>query len=222
MPLDSRRTPDRSRGIVPAFRLLIVTDRKALGAEPLDDRLARLCWNGLRGVQLREKDLDEAALLALAAQCRPVFDRHQVQWMVNGPPGLALKAEACGVHLPSSMDVSAARAAVGPALLVGHSVHSADAAGEAAKAGADYIIFGPVFDTPAKRSYGSPLGTGSLREACVAAGAVPVYAIGGVGPERVGACLAAGARGVAVMSPLMGENGAEDNLARYGHELSGL
>jgi thiamine-phosphate pyrophosphorylase len=192
MPLDSRRTPDRSRGIVPAFRLLIVTDRKALGAEPLDDRLARLCWNGLRGVQLREKDLDEAALLALAAQCRPVFD------------------------------VSAARAAVGPALLVGHSVHSADAAGEAAKAGADYIIFGPVFDTPAKRSYGSPLGTGSLREACAAAGAVPVYAIGGVGPERVGACLAAGARGVAVMSPLMGENGAEDNLARYGHELSGL
>jgi len=171
---------------------------------------------------LREKDLEGEALLALAARCRTVFDRFRVQWVVNGSPELALKVAACGVHLASSLDVGAARAVAGPAFLVGRSVHSPRAAGEAARAGADYIVFGPVFDTPSKRGFGPPLGAVLLQEAVAAAGGVPVYAIGGVGPEKVGACLSAGARGVAVMSPLMGENGAEDNLARYGHELGGF
>jgi thiamine-phosphate pyrophosphorylase len=206
----------------PAFRLLCVTDRRGPGPGGLEDRLERLCAAGLRGVEIREKDMDEESLLALAARLKPVLDGRGAQWMVNGPPELALKAGASGVHLPSTADVAAARALAGAVMLVGRSVHSPSGARDAAAAGADYIVFGPVYDTASKRPYGPPLGLSALREACGAAGQVPVYAIGGVTPERAVECLGAGARGVAVLSPLMGENRAEENLAGYERRLGSL
>jgi thiamine-phosphate pyrophosphorylase len=207
------------------FRLYAVTDRGRLGGRALDDALAALCGHGLRGVQLREKDLEEAELERLAALCRPVMDRFRVAWLVNGPSRLAARVGATGVHLAASGDVPSARAVVGPEALVGKSAHTAAEARDAAGAGADFVVVGPVFATPSKAPFGPPLGLDTLRAACTAAAPVPVFAIGGVTPERARACRDAGAHGVAAQSALMSAGAsvaAADVLAQYAEALGGL
>jgi len=79
---------------------------------------------------------------------------------------------------------------------VGASCHSLDAAQQAERDGADYIFFGPVFDTPAKRKFGPPQGIERLKEVCHGV-QIPVLAIGGVTIENARECLQAGAAGLA-------------------------
>ncbi len=187
----------------------------------LRELLEALCIRGLRAVQLREKDLSEADLAALALSLRPVFERNGTRWLVNGPAAVAARCSATGVHLAADQDAEAARAVVGEGALVGKSVHDAAGARSAEAAGADLVLFGPVFDTPAKRRFGPPQGIERLREVCESI-RVPVFAIGGVTPARVPECRAAGARGVAVMSALMEARGREaEVLDGYGRVLGG-
>ncbi|MDE3178906.1 MAG: thiamine phosphate synthase, partial [Acidobacteriota bacterium] len=82
--------------------------------------------------------------------------------------------------------------------LMGVSCHSLEEALAAQSAGADYIILGPVFDTPSKRAYGPPLGLDRFREA-VAHVKTPVLAIGGITAESVKPCFDAGASGIAAI-----------------------
>src|SRR5258708_2341572 len=133
------------------FRLYGVTDRSLVATGGLDDWLAILCWHGLRGVQLREKDLDEETLYKLAMTCRPLFDRHHIQWFVNGSLAVAKRAESTGVHLTAAQDPAEARAVLGPHAVIGKSVHGLEDAVAAAKAGADFLVFGPIADTPSKK-----------------------------------------------------------------------
>jgi len=82
--------------------------------------------------------------------------------------------------------------------LVGVSCHSLEEAREAESAGASYIFFGPVFDTPSKRGMGEPQGVGRLAEICGSV-AIPVVAIGGVSELNAGHCIRAGAAGIAAI-----------------------
>jgi thiamine-phosphate pyrophosphorylase len=66
----------------------------------------------------------------------------------------------------------------------------------AAAAGADYVVLGPIFETPSKIAYGPPLGLDVLRATARVAG-IPILALGGISLERVRACLEAGAAGIA-------------------------
>ena len=157
---------------------------------------------GLRGVQLREKDLLVRDLLDLASTMRAATRRHGARLIVNDRADVALAAEADGVQRThESLPVAALRVVSGR-LLVGASVHSlADARG-AADEGADFLVFGPVYDTPSKRAYGPPQGLEALRRV---AGEIarPVLAIGGITPGRVPEVLAAGAAGVGVISAIL-------------------
>lgn len=203
------------------FRLLCVTDRTQLAAGTLDDWLAVLCWNGLRGVSLREKDLDPEALYRLAVTCRPIFDRHHIQWTVNGAVDVARRAESTGIHLTSAQDVAATRNAVGAGALLGRSVHSVAEGLAAAAAGADYLVLGPVYPTPSKAAFGPPVGLAALRE-LASTTPVPVFAVGGITPDRAEACRQEGAWGVAVVSTLMRTEVPDETLARYEHALGKL
>ena len=82
--------------------------------------------------------------------------------------------------------------------LVGVSCHSLEDAREAEGAGAAYIFFGPVFDTPSKRGMGEPHGVVRLAETCRSV-KIPVLAIGGVSEENAGECIRAGAEGIAAI-----------------------
>jgi len=106
---------------------------------------------------------------------------------------------AAGVHLPESdLPVAGARSLLGRDRLVGRSVHSPEAAAAAAAEGADYLVFGPVFETESHA--GRPAaGLEALREVCRAV-SVPVLAIGGVDFDRGEECRRAGAAGFAAIS----------------------
>jgi thiamine-phosphate pyrophosphorylase len=82
--------------------------------------------------------------------------------------------------------------------LVGVSCHDLDQARDAESAGASYVFFGPVFDSPAKRAFGPPQGVARLAEACRAV-RIPVIAIGGVNEENGADCIRAGAAGIAAI-----------------------
>src|SRR5262249_59475636 len=83
------------------------------------------------------------------------------------------------------------------------SVHSLDEARRAESDGADFIVFGPVYDTPSKWPYGPPQGLAALASVAGSVGR-PVLAVGGITAARVAEVRAAGARGVAVISAILG------------------
>jgi thiamine-phosphate diphosphorylase len=123
---------------------------------------------------------------------------------VNDRLDIALAAGAAGVHLggesvPVGDMVRWCRSGNAPPRFeIGVSCHSLEDAREAERAGASYIFFGPVFDTPSKQIFGPSQGIERLAEVC-AATRIPVIAIGGVNEQNAPACLRAGAGGVAAI-----------------------
>ena len=118
---------------------------------------------------------------------------------------MALAVEADGVHLRTdSLPTRVVRRVLGPRKLIGVSAHSLADVRRAADEGADFVTFGPVFETPSKTRYGPPLGLDALAEACRWS-PIPVYALGGIGRDRIASALAAGARGVAMISAIMSQ-----------------
>ena len=183
------------------FSLYLITDRAAAPRPPAD--VVEECLAaGLRAVQLREKDLEPRELLTLADTLREATQRHRARLIVNDRADVALAASADGVQRThSSLPVAALRGITPAGFLVGASVHSEAEARGAAAEGADFIVFGPVYDTASKRRYGPPQGLAAL-EAVTRAVDRPVLAVGGLTPERVTDVLAAGAAGVAVIGAI--------------------
>jgi thiamine-phosphate pyrophosphorylase len=120
--------------------------------------------------------------------------------LVNDRSDIAGAAGADGVHLTAqSLPVAVVREIYGLEFVIGVSTHSLDEARAARAGGADFVVFGPVFETDSKRVYGEPQGLDKLREVTGALGEFPVVAIGGITIENVGECFAAGASGVAAI-----------------------
>ena len=104
------------------------------------------------------------------------------------------------MHLPvAGLAPEVARGIVGPGLLIGCSTHSLAEAELALDRGADLVTFGPVYETPSKAPYGPPVGISALEEVCTHLSGIPVFALGGVTPERASECCRAGAFGVSAI-----------------------
>ena len=186
-----------------------VTDRKTLdsseaGSGAVRNVAARIIIAAAAGadwVQVREKDLGAKELLALASQA---VAGATAKVIVNDRLDVALAAGAAGVHLgresaPVSEVVRWCRAGNAPAeFLIGISCHGLEDAREAEAAGASYVFFGPVFDTPSKRAFGAPQGISRLAEICRQV-RIPVIAIGGVNEQNAIECVRAGAAGIAAI-----------------------
>jgi thiamine-phosphate pyrophosphorylase len=183
-------------------RLLLVTDRQQANGQPLLSVLSEALKAGVSAVQLRERDLSSRDLLALAHELSATMGSC-AQLVINDRIDVALSLEGVGVHLRSnSLPVSVARRLLGPQRLLGASAHSVEEVRQAESEGADYIVFGPIYETPSKISYGPPLGLHKLQEACTLA-RVPVVAIGGITAVRVRDVCRAGAFGVAVVAAIL-------------------
>jgi thiamine-phosphate pyrophosphorylase len=192
----------------PAPRLYLITDRQATGSRSIVEVVARalegLAGSGLEpgevAVQLREKDLGGRALVALARPLRQVTAAAGVRLFVNDRIDVALAVGADGVHLGGTSLSPAEARAMAPAMGIGVSAHGIDEVRTAA-AHATFAVFGPIRDTPSKRAFGPPLGVAALAEAAPLG--LPLLALGGIEAADVAAVVAAGARGVACVRPVM-------------------
>jgi len=183
------------------LRLCLVTDRSQTRGRDLVEVVATCVTAGLPAVQVREKDLAVAELGALCRRMRALRPRPFL--IVNDRIDVALAVGAEGVQRThASLSVEELRVVADKRARVGASVHSLDEAKTAVGQGADWLFFGPVYDTPSKRAYGPPQGLASL-ERVAAAVDVPVIAIGGITPGRVAEVRRAGAGGVAVISAIL-------------------
>lgn len=202
--------------------LCYVTDRNSIALEnessgdrraALLQRIAAAAAAGVDWIQIREKDLSAREYSSLVRkallQTKPSAPAaNQVaRILVNDRLDIAIAEQAVGIHLgENSLPVGNVRAwlrsrSSSPAtenFLVGVSCHSKESAVSAARDGADYLFFGPIFATPAKAAYGAPQGLQRLAEVCSSV-SIPVLAIGGIIPDSAPACLAAGAAGIAAI-----------------------
>lgn len=189
------------------FRLYLVTDRHQTAGRPLLSVVGRAVRAGVRAVQLRERDLTARQLLALAMDFRQEIPK--VELFINDRVDLALALPSHGVHLrESSLPTSVVRSMLRPRQLLGRSVHSIDGAVVAERQGADFVVLGPIYDTPSKRKYGPPLGLRVLEEAARQI-RVPIFAIGGITAARAREVRQAGGFGIAVMSSILSASNVE-------------
>jgi thiamine-phosphate pyrophosphorylase len=185
------------------FSLYLITDRHQSGGRELTDVVREALEGGVRAVQLREKDLSSAALYRLALELRHLTSEYDARLIINDRLDIALAVEADGVHFGvSSMPVSAARLLLGQGKIIGYSAHAIDEALVAEAAGADFITFSPVYQTPSKAAYGEPCGVKKLAEAVSALG-IPVIALGGIGQLNITETLSAKVQGIAVISTVL-------------------
>lgn len=199
--------------------LYVVTDRLRTG----EDRFLQILEDiiPVQGmmIQIREKDLGSRALLRFVEAVRQLAQPFRVPCLINDRVDLVLATKAAGVHLrANSMPTQEARKCLGDGYLIGKSVHSVEEALQGEQDGADFVVLGPVYETPSKREYGPPLGIRVLHEAgrrCT----IPVYAIGGLTPARVEHVMGAGAAGVAVVSSIFQAASPREAVATYSTQL---
>ncbi len=153
---------------------------------------ARAVAGGVDYIQIREKDLSARELLELTCRVRDLAAGSGTRVLVNDRLDIVLAARVDGVHLPSN-GIPPDRVRPHVAIL-GVSTHSLEEAIAAETARADYIIFGPIFETPGKR----PVGLQALR-AVTSAIRIPVLGIGGIDSLNAGLVVEAGAAGFAAI-----------------------
>lgn len=185
-----------------AFSLYLVTDRARTGGRPLLDVVGECLHAGLRAVQLREKDLTARELYDLACSLLALTRPPGARLFINDRVDVALAVGADGVHLAGhSMPAEVVRSKFPAVRLIGVSTHTLEEARAAEAGGADFVLFGPIYETPSKRDR-PPQGIEPLAGVCAGL-SIPVFAIGGVTPERVPEIRSAGAHGVAVISAIL-------------------
>jgi thiamine-phosphate pyrophosphorylase len=202
-----------------------ITDRKLAATQHQPGRLlpqeqtwlvARArAWaaGGVDFVQLREKDLPPAELLALARALREIFAGTNTRLLLNGAAELARAAAADGVHLPggwTAPSIAHARQVLGERAIISVACHSWQTPREARDGGADLALFSPVFSNhkpiPGSGDTSLPgLGLEALRRACAEAAPLPVYALGGITAANAALCHSAGAAGIAAIRLFAGD-----------------
>jgi thiamine-phosphate pyrophosphorylase len=207
-----------------------ITDRARTPVEEpaQEDALLRqaasLAETGVDFVQLREKDLEPAALVSLARKLLAILRSRPSapKLLINSRADVAVAVGADGVHLTSATgsltpaDIRQLYAAAGlPEPIVSVSCHTlaeVAAASGPDRESANLILFGPVFekvvaspDAPslAETIIAEGIGLNLLHLACAAAAPTPVLALGGITPENTPATLAAGAAGIAAIRLFM-------------------
>lgn len=204
------------------MRLYAVTDRAWTGRQSLYEQVEAALKNGVTCVQLREKNLDDAAFLAEARQLAALCRGYGVPFIVNDNVDIAIQCGADGVHVgQGDMAASAVRRRVGDRMIVGVSAHTVKEALEAVRNGADYLGVGAVFSTSTKTDV-DVMSFETLSDICRAVD-IPVVAIGGISKHNILQLSGSGVAGVAVVSAIFGAEdpgAAAAELLRLSEEMA--
>jgi thiamine-phosphate pyrophosphorylase len=175
-----------------------------MGERSIGDLARAAIAGGVTMIQVRAKDLPGGVLLEQVRVVLGVAAGTKARVMVNDRLDVALAAKAGGIHLPAEgLPIPETRRVCGRRLSIGRSVHSLAEARKAEREGADYVIFGPVFETPEKAAFGPPQGTTALRKVAEAVG-IPVWAIGGIDAGNAATLQGIPIAGVAAIRALAG------------------
>ncbi len=174
-----------------------LSTRRLYVCTPLRDDLLDFTRDVIEGgvdiVQLRDKDADARDILAAARNLVTLCHDHDVPFILNDRPDLALEVGADGVHVgQDDAPVSLCRRLLGPEAIVGLSTHAEKEVRAARQENVTYLSAGPVNATPTK-----PGRAGTGVEYATYAQNIstsPVFVTGGVTPETVPLLAAAGVR----------------------------
>lgn len=203
------------------FRLYLITDRK-VATKPLPAAVRLALEGGVKAVQLREKDLPVRELLTLAQELRTVTREFGAKLFINDRVDVATAVGADGVHLGGqSIPVEAVKKVVGKVMKIGVSTHNGEEAKAAQAGGADFITYGPIFETPSKAQYGVPVGVNSIKDIKNVV-SIPIYAIGGINSGNMHQVMSAGADGIAVISAIMKAEDIRKTAAAYDKALTAI
>lgn len=197
--------------------LYAVTDRAWTGRQSLYEQVEAALKGGATCVQLREKELDEAAFLKEAVEIAKLCKSYNVPFFINDNVDIAVACHADGIHIgQDDMALADARRKVGGEMMIGVSVHSVKEALEAEKNGADCLGVGAMFSTSTKAD-AKVLSWKTLKEICGAVH-IPVVAIGGIDENNIMQLSGSGVDGVALVSAIFGA----DNIENACRKLRGL
>lgn len=193
--------------------ITLITDRN-LCKQPLLKAIESALKGGVKTVQLREKGLATHELYSLACELRKITSEFKANFIVNDRVDIALAVEADGVHLGwQSLPFGIVRKLLGFEKLIGVSTHNRQEALQAQEYGADYITFGPIFDTPSKTGLLKPTGVEEIQRLKKEIH-IPIVALGGINEKNVEVVLDGGADGIAVISSIMHAENPE-STARF-------
>ena len=182
------------------YRTVCVTNRHLVHGD-FEEQIKKVLELKPEAVILREKDLNEEDYEKLARRILPLCKAGNVPCYFNTFTETAIKLNADGVQLPFRTFCLMTPDEKKKAGRVGVSVHSAEEAEAAERKGADFLIYGHIFETDCKKGL-KPRGTEALEKICRNSG-IPVFAIGGINDENEKLCFDAGAACVCRMSSLM-------------------
>jgi len=166
----------------------------------------RLIDGGATFIQLRDKRGAPKDFLRDAETALATARQNNVRIIINDRVDIAMAIAADGVHLgQSDMPIDSARLLLGPQAIIGYSTHNLGQVQRAATTPADYVAFGPIFDTQTKRDHERVVGLNRLRDVKDVLGQIPLVAIGGVTEENLGQAFDAGANSVALIADLLAE-----------------
>ena len=186
------------------MRLYAVTDRRWLDGISLAEAVEQAILGGVSIVQLREKELDSAAIEREAIALKAVCKRYGVPLIINDDPEIALRVGADGVHIgQKDGNVREIRRMLGENMILGVSAATVAEAKQAEADGADYLGCGAVFATATKTNT-RPVDNALLTEICAAV-SIPVTAIGGITAENAPLLKGTGIAGTAVVSAVFAE-----------------
>lgn len=194
--------------MIDKLSLVLITDR-SLCKLPFLDTIKQSLKSGVRTVQLREKGLTTHELYSLANELKGITLDFEANLIINDRVDIALAVEADGVHLGwQSLPFSIVRRLLGAEKLIGISTHNRKEALRAQNFGADYITFGPIYNTPSKVGLLEPTGPSEIRNLKREI-KIPIIALGGINEDNVDNVLDNRADGIAVISSIMNADNPE-------------
>lgn len=182
----------------------IITDPQSIGNRSMFDVVRAAIRGGASIVQLRDKHASDSDMITVGKQVHQITQAANIPLIVNDRVDVALALGAEGLHIgQDDMAAAEARRLIGPNRILGVSASTIAEAQRAEHDGADYLGVGDVYGTLSKPDADIPIGIDGLR-AIIQAVALPVVAIGGITLENTPDSIRAGAKGVAVISAVVG------------------
>ncbi|RFM28628.1 thiamine phosphate synthase [Deminuibacter soli] len=183
------------------YKLYLVTDERACLGRNFFDVVEQAVKGGVDLVQLREKQLDDAAFLTKALRLKELLDRYNVPLIINDHVSVAMQTGSAGLHVGNSDTAPAQVKAQWPSCLLGYSIEYLQQLQTVQAQVSDYLAVSPVFATGTKQDTVTVWGLEGIAQIRSQTNK-PLVAIGNINEQNAAAVIAAGADCLAVVSAI--------------------